>query len=124
MTKRHISIAVVVLMILTNIYLILRVNSNTMSIASYDAGLPQQSSIGKLESFWTSYVGASKNSMTTYEDREDAEADSNYSIIALFVIDIVGAAALYMLNRKPKPVPVEGEEDDWRAQRRERRRRR
>ena len=125
MTKKQISIAVVVLMILMNIYLILRVNSNTMSIASYDAGINQQTGVGKLDSFWTKYVGASKNSFTTYEDRSKAESDSNFSIIALFVLDIAGAVALYMLNKKPKPVPVQSdEEEDWRSQRRGSRRRR
>ena len=124
MTKKQISTGIIAFMILMSIYLVWRINSNTMAIASYDAGLPQQSSLGKLESFWTKYVGASKNSLTTYENREDAEADSNYSIIALMVIDIGGAVALYMLNRKPKPVPVQSEEDDWRSQRRSSRRRR
>ncbi len=124
MTKKQISTGIIAFMILMSIYLVWRVNSNTMSIASYDAGINQQTGVGKLESFWTKYVGASKNSLTTYEDREDAEADSNYSIIALIVIDIGGAVALYMLNKKPKPVPVQTEEDDWRTQRRSSRRRR
>ena len=124
MTKKQISTGIIAFMILMSIYLVFRVNSNTMSIASYDAGINQQTGVGKLESFWTKYVGASKNSLTTYENREDAEADSNYSIIALMVIDIGGAVALYMLNRKPKPVPVQSEEDDWRSQRRSSRRRR
>ncbi len=125
MSKKHISIALIVFMILSNIYLVLRVNSNTMSIASYDAGISQRTGVGKLESFWTKYVGASKNSLTTYEDRSKAESDSTYSIIVLFVLDILIVGGLYVLNKKPKPVPVQNdEEEDWRNQRRGRRRRR
>lgn len=125
MTKKQISTGIIAFMILMSIYLVFRVNSNTMSIASYDAGINQQTGVGKLESFWTKYVGASKNSLTTYEDREKAEADSTYSIIALFVIDIAGVVAVYVLNKKPKPVSVPtDEEDDWRNQRRGGRRRR
>ena len=122
MTKKQISIALVALAILTNIYLIWRINSNTMSIASYDAGISQQTGVGKLESFWTGYVGASKNSATTYEDRSNAESDSNYSMLALFVVDVVIVGALYMLNKKPKPEPVQVDAEDWRNQRRGRRR--
>lgn len=125
MSKKHISIALIVFMILSNIYLVLRVNSNTMSIASYDAGISQRTGVGKLESFWTKYVGASKNSLTTYEDRSNAESDSTRSIIVLFVLDILIVVGLYVLNKKPKPVPVQNdEEEDWRNQRRGRRRRR
>lgn len=123
--NRQISIAVVVLMLLTNIYLVWRVNANTMAIASYDAGISQRSGVGKLESFWTKYVGASKNSATTYEDRLNAESDSNFSIIALVVLDIVFIGALVYLNKKPKPVPAQTEsDDDWRVERRGRSRRR
>jgi len=125
LTKRQISIAITVLIILTNIYLIWRVNSNTMAIASYDAGINQQTSVGRMESYWTKYIGASKNSATTYEDRLNAESDSNFSIGALIVLDIVFIGALVYLNRKPKPVPVQSDsEDDWRSERRGRRRRR
>ena len=124
MTKRQISIAVIVLMILTNIYLIWRINSNTMAIASYDAGINQNTGVGRMESYWTKYIGASKNSATTYEDRAKAESDSNFSIGALIVLDIVFIGALVYLNRKPKPVPVQTDaEDDWRVERRRRRRR-
>ena len=123
MTKRQISIAIIVLMILTNIYLIWRVNSNTMAIASYDAGINQNTGVGRLESFWTKYVGASKNSAVTYEDRANAESDSNFSIGALIVLDIIFIGALVYLNRKPKPVSVQTDDDDWRSQRRGRRRR-
>lgn len=124
MTKKQFSIGLIVLMILSNIYLVWRVNSNTMAAATYDAGISQQTGVGKLESFWTKYVGASKNSLATYEDRQKAEADSNRSIAVLFVLDIIIVGALVYLNRKPKPVPVETDEDDWRNQRRGRRRRR
>lgn len=125
MTKRQISIAITVLIILTNIYLIWRVNSNTMAIASYDAGINQQTGVGRMESYWTKYIGASKNSATTYEDRLNAESDSNFSIGALIVLDIIFIVALVYLNRKPKPVPVQSDaEDDWRSERRGRRRRR
>ena len=125
MTKRQISIAITVLIILTNIYLIWRVNSNTMAIASYDAGINQNTGVGRMESYWTKYIGASKNSATTYEDRLNAESDSNFSIGALIVLDIVFIGALVYLNRKPKPVPVQSDsEDDWRSERRGRRRRR
>ena len=123
MTKKNISIALLVLMILSNIYLVFRVNSNTMSIASYDAGISQRTGVGKMESFWTKYIGGSKNVSTTYEDRQRAESDSNNSIILLFGIDIVFIAALYLVNRKPKPEPVQNDEDDFRSSRRGRRRR-
>lgn len=120
MSKKSISIAIVVFMVITNVYLILRINSNTMSMASYDAGISQRSGVGKLESFWTGYVGASKNESTTYEDRANAESDSNYSIIILIVLDIVCFGALYKLNKKPKPASVQ-DDDDWRIPRRGRR---
>ena len=123
MTKKQLSIGLVVLMILSNIYLVWRVNANTMAAAAYDAGISQQTGVGRLENFWTKYVGASKNSLMTYEDRTKAEADSNRSIAVLFVLDIIIIGALIYLNRKPKPAVV-AEEDDWRNQRRGRRRRR
>ena len=58
MTKKNISIALLVLMIISNVYLIWRVNSNTMAIASYDAGISQRTGIGRFESYWTKYIGA------------------------------------------------------------------
>lgn len=121
MTKKNISIALAVVMILVNVYLVMRINANTMSIASYDAGISQRNGVGKLESFWTSYVGGSKDSSFSAEDKANAEADSTYSIMILVVLDIAGLGALYMLNRKPKPAPVQ-EDDDWRIPRRGRRR--
>ena len=118
MTKKTISIIIVAVMILSNAYLIYRIHSNTMTAASYDAGISQRSGVGRLESFWTKYVGASKNESTTYEDRANAESDSNFSLGMLILLDIVGLGALYVLNRKPKPVPVQDDEDDWRFNRR------
>lgn len=124
MTKKNISIALVVLMLLTNIYLVWRVNSNIMSIASYDAGISQRSGVGRMETFWTKYVGASKNSALTYEDRENAEADSNYSIIALIILDAVFIGVLVYLNKKPKPVKTDLDDNDLRTELRRGRRRR
>ena len=124
MTKKNLSIAVLVIMILSNIYLIYRVNSNTMAIASYDAGISQRTGVGKLETYWTKYIGGSKNSATTYEDRENAEADSNYSIIALIVLDAIFIGALIQLNKKPKPVRAPlTEDEEYLRERRARRRR-
>lgn len=120
MSKKSISIAIVILMVIANIYLVMRINSNTMSMTSYDAGISQRSGVGKLESFWTGYVGGSKDSSFSAEDRASAESDSTHSIIILVVLDIIGFGALYMLNRKPKPVPVQ-DDDDWRVPRRGRR---
>ena len=124
MTKRTASIAIVVFMILTNIYLIWRVNSDTMAAAAYDAGINERTGVGQLESYWTKYIGASKNFSATYEDRERAEADSSRSIMILFVLDVVCVAGLYVLNRKPKPVPVANDDDEWPGARRGRRYRR
>ena len=124
MTKKNISIGLLVLMILTNVYLIWRVNSNTMAIASYDAGISQRTGVGKLETFWTKYIGGTKNSATTYEDKLNAESDSNYSIIALFVLDAIFVAVLFKLNKKPKPAKVQlTPEEEWERERRARRRR-
>ena len=124
MTKRNLSIAVLVLMILTNVYLIWRVNSNTMAIASYDAGISQRTGVGKLESYWTKYIGGAKNAATTYEDRLNAESDSTYSIIALVVLDIIFVAVIFQLNKKPKPAEVKlTPEEEWERERRAMRRR-
>ena len=122
MNKKYVSIAIAAVLIIANVYLVWRINSNTMSMASYDAGISQRSGVGKLESFWTGYVGAKKNESTTYEDRANAESDSTYSIAILIVLDIAGLTALYMLNRKPKPAPAPVDDDDWRIPRRGRRR--
>lgn len=123
MTKRNVSIAIIVFMILANIYLVLRVNSNIMSVAAYDAGISQRTGVGKLESFWTKYIGASKDFNATYEDRARAEADTTRTVTILFVMDVVCVGALYVLNRKPKPVPVATDDDEWPGDRRSRRRR-
>lgn len=124
MTKKNLSIALLVVMVLTNVYLIWRVNSNTMAVASYDAGISQRTGVGKLESYWTKYIGGSKNSATTYEDRLNAEADSTHSIIALFVLDAIFIAVLFKLNQKPKPVKAKlTREEEWKRERRSRRRR-
>ena len=122
MTKKTVSIIIAAVMILSNVYLIYRIHSNTMTAASYDAGISQRTGVGRLESFWTKYVGASKNESTTYEDRANAESDSNIAIAILVLLDVAGFGALYVLNRKPKPVPVQDDEDDFRFNRRGRRR--
>lgn len=118
MNKKIISIVIAAVLLIANGYLVYRINSNTMIAASYDAGISQRSGVGKMESFWTKYVGASKSESTTYEDRANAESDSNFSLGMLILLDIVGLGALYVLNRKPKPVPVQDDEDDWRFNRR------
>lgn len=122
MTKQMISRILIAILIVSNIYLIYRVNANTMSIASYDANISQRTGVGKLETFWTKYIGGSKN-LSSYEDKERAEADSKTATYILFVLDAVLIGAIYFLNRKPKPAPVQEDDDDWRAPRRGRRRR-
>lgn len=121
MDKKIISRILIAILIVSNIYLVYRVNANTMSIAAYDAGINQRTGVGQLESFWTKYIGGSKGS-GTYEDRERAEADSQTATNILIVLDIVLVGAIYFLNRKPKPKP-EPVDDDWRVPRRSRRRR-
>ena len=122
MTKQTITRILLAVLIVSNIYLVYRVNANTMSIASYDAGINQRTGVGKLESFWTKYIGGSK-SLGTYEDRERAEADSQTATYVLFVLDAVLVGAMYLINRKPKPKPAPVGDDDWRSPRRSRRRR-
>ena len=119
MTKKNISIALLVLMVITNAYLIWRVNSNTMTIASYNSGLSQRNGVGQMESYWTKYIGASKNSAMSYESRAEAEADSTHSIFVLFILDIVLIGAIFKLNQKPKPVEVPlTREEEWERERR------
>ena len=113
MDKKIISRILFVIMLITNIYLIYRVNSNTMSIAAYDAGINQRTGVGQLESFWTSYIGGSKGS-GTYADKARAEADSQTSTYVLVVLDVVLVVAIYFLNKKPKPKPAPVEDDSWR----------
>ncbi|MBR6711465.1 MAG: hypothetical protein IKI76_00510 [Selenomonadaceae bacterium] len=122
MTKQTITRILLAVLIVSNIYLVYRVNANTMSIASYDAGINQRTGVGKLESFWTKYIGGSKG-LGTYEDRERAEADSQNATYVLFVLDAVLVGAMYLINRKPKPKPAPVDEDDWRSPRRRSRRR-
>jgi len=122
MTKKMLSRILLAVLIISNIYLVWRVNANTMSIASYDAGISQRTGVGKLESFWTKYIGGSKGSLT-YEDRERAEADSQTVTYVLIVLDVVLIGAMYLLNRKPKPKPAPIEDDDWRSPPRRRQRR-
>ena len=122
MTKQTITRILLAVLIVSNVYLLYRVNANTMSIASYDAGINQRTGVGKLESFWTKYIGGSK-SLGTYEDRERAEADSQTATYVLFVLDAVLVGAMYLINRKPKPKPAPIDDDDWRSPRRRSRRR-
>lgn len=120
MSKQTISRIILAVMIVANIYLVYRVDANNTAITSYDAGISQRSGVGKLESFWTKYVGGSKDSSMTYEDRDNAANDSSFSIGLMFVLDIIAVAALYMLNKKPKPAPVQDDDDDWRRSSRSR----
>ena len=113
MDKKIVSRILLALMIVTNIYLLYRVNSNTMSIAAYDAGINQRTGVGQLESFWTKYIGGSKG-FGTYEDRSRAESDSQTATNVLIILDIVLVGAIYFLNKKPKPKPAPVEDDSWR----------
>lgn len=122
MTKQTITRILIAVLIVSNIYLVWRVYSNTMAIASYDANINQRTGVGQLESFWTKYIGGSKGS-GTYEDRSRAESDSKTVTNVLVVLDIVLVGAIYFLNKKPKPKPAPVEDDDWRRPRRSRRRR-
>ena len=125
MTKKTFSRILFAIMILANIYLIYRINSNTMTIQSYDAGISQRTGVGRLESFWTKYVGGTKDNAVTYDDRNRAEADSNNSMIVLIVLDAVLIGTLYFLNRKPKEKPAPPLTVEERRERRlERKRRR
>ncbi len=121
MTKQTITRILMAVLIISNVYLIYRVHANTMSIASYDAGISQRSGVGKLESFWTNYIGGSKG-LGTYDDRARAESDSQTAINVLVVLDFILVGAMYLINRKPKPKPLPVD-DDWRSPRRSRRRR-
>lgn len=117
MTKKNISRIILAVMIITNIYLIWRVNSNTMTIASYDAGISQRTGVGKLESYWTKYIGGSKGSLSQ-EDRERAESDSNTSTMLLFILDIAFIGGLYWINKKPAPATVKEDNDELKISRR------
>lgn len=113
MTKQTLTRIILAVLVVSNIYLIYRVNANTMAIASYDAGISQRSGFGKLKNSWVNYIGGSKNS-STYEDRQRAESDSSTVTNILIVLDIVLVSAMYYINRKPKPKPAPAEDDDWR----------
>ena len=113
MDKKIVSRILLAFMIITNIYLLYRVNSNTMSIAAYDAGINQRTGVGQLESFWTKYIGGSKG-FGTYEDKTRAESDSQTSTYVLIVLDVILIGAIYFLNKKPKPKPAPVEDDSWR----------
>lgn len=122
MTKQTLTRIILAVLVVSNIYLIYRVNANTMAIASYDAGISQRSGFGKLKNSWVNYIGGSKNS-STYEDRQRAESDSSTVTNILIVLDIVLVSAMYYINRKPKPKPAPAEDDDWRRTPRRGRRR-
>lgn len=123
MTKQTINRILLAVLVVSNVYLIYRVNANTMSIAAYDAGISQRNGVGKLESFWTKYIGGSKNNRSTYEDRRNAEADSQTTINILIILDVVLVSALYMVNKKPKLAPVKKVTNDSKSSRSSGRRR-
>ena len=122
MNKQLVTRILIAILIISNLYLVWRVHSNIMSVAAYDAGINQRTGVGQLESFWTKYIGASKN-LSSYEDRERAESDSQTATKVLIFLDVVLIGGIYFLNRKPNPKPVIDDEDDWRSPRRARRRR-
>ena len=122
MNKQLVTRILIAILIISNLYLVWRVHSNIMSVAAYDAGINQRTGVGQLESFWTKYIGASKN-LSSYEERTRAESDSQTATNVLIFLDIVFIGGIYFLNRKPKPKPAPVDEDDWRSPRRARRRR-
>ncbi|MCR5833813.1 MAG: hypothetical protein K6G55_04105 [Selenomonadaceae bacterium] len=109
--KRYISIALVIFMLLTNIYLVLRVSGNNMTITSYDGGISQRNGVGQFESFWTKYVGGSSSNISA-GDYNKAKDDNNFSITVLFILDIVIIGGLVYLNRTPKPTPTPKDRDE------------
>ncbi|MBQ6759780.1 MAG: hypothetical protein IJP42_11970 [Selenomonadaceae bacterium] len=122
MNKQLVTRILIAILIISNLYLVWRVHSNIMSVAAYDAGISQRTGVGRLESFWTKYIGASKN-LSSYEERTRAESDSQTATNVLIFLDVVLIGGIYFLNRKPKPKPAPVDEDDWRSPRRSRRRR-
>ena len=122
MNKQLVTRILIAILIISNLYLVWRVHSNIMSVAAYDAGINQRTGVGQLESFWTKYIGASKN-LSSYDDRTRAEADTRTVTNILIILDVVLIGGIYFLNRKPKPKPVIDDEDEWRSPRRARRRR-
>ena len=120
-TKYLISRILFAFLVISNIYLMYRVDSNNVAISNYNAGYSQRSGVGQLDSFWTKYVGGIKNPLSTYEDRVRTEEDSNRSVMILFVMDAVLVGAIYWLNRTPKVKEPELTEEEKRRQRWERR---
>ena len=121
MSKKAITRILFAVLVISNIYLLLRVNSNTMSIISYNSEFSPRTSISKFDNFWVDSVGGSKSSIS-YEDKLRAENDSQIATYVLILLDVVLVGAIYFLNKKPKPKPAPVE-DDWRSPRRSRRRR-
>ena len=108
-------------LVISNIYLIYRVSENNIAVSNYNAGYSQRTGVGQFDSFWTKYIGGSKSSVSSYEDKLNTAYDSKISVDILLILDVVLVGAIYYLNRKPKPAPVEEDEDDWRFPRRSRR---
>ena len=105
-------------LVISNIYLIYRVSENNIAVSNYNAGYSQRTGVGQLDSFWTKYIGGSKSPISSYEDKLNAAYDSKISVDILLILDVVLVGAIYFLNRKPKPAPVEEDDDDWRIPRR------
>lgn len=120
MTKQTIVRILFAVLVISNIYLLLRVNSNTMSIISYNSAFSPRAAISKFDNFWTDSVGGSKGSIS-YEDKINAENDSQIVTNVLIVLDIVLVGAIYFLSKKPKPKPAPVD-DDFRRPRRSKRR--
>lgn len=119
-TKYTISRILFAFLVISNIYLLYRVDSNNVAISNYNAGYSQRTGVGKMDSFWTKYIGGAKN-LSTYEDRKRTEEDSNNAMIFLFVMDAVLVGAIYWLNKKPKVIEPQLTEEEKRRQRWERR---
>ena len=120
-TKYTISRVLFAFMVISNIYLLYRVDSNNVAISNYNAGYSQRSGVGQMDSFWTKYIGGIKNPLSTYEDRIRTEEDSNNSMIFLIVMDAVLVGAIYWLNKTPKVTEPELTEEEKRRQRWEQR---
>lgn len=108
-------------LVISNIYLIYRVSENNIAISNYNAGYSQRTGVGQLDSFWTKYIGGSKSSVSSYEDKLNTAYDSKISVDILLILDVVLVGAIYFLNKKPKPAPVEENDDDLMTPRRSRR---
>lgn len=108
-------------LVISNIYLIYRVSENNIAISNYNAGYSQRTGVGQLDSFWTKYIGGSKSSVSSYEDKLNTAYDSKISVDILLILDVVLVGAIYFLNKKPKPAPVEEDDDDLMTPRRTRR---